>query len=99
MFLLKIGPRYVERNPRLLGVPLQIGEQRTILRLGPGLNRAFRQCLQLVRDDEIKIEIDRVAESLAPRARAVRIVKRKEPRLWLFIAHIALLALKTLREP
>src|SRR6202040_2374689 len=78
---LKFRPGQVKRDVRLLGIALQVGEERTILGLGPGLNRAFGQSLALVRDHQIEIEIDGVAESLASRAGAVRIVEGEKPRL------------------
>ena len=46
-----------------------------------------------------KIEIYGVAKSLAARARPVRIVKRKQPRLRLFISHVAVLAFEALGKP
>ena len=39
----ELRPRHIQRNPRRLRKPLQLGKQRTILRLGPRLNRAFSQ--------------------------------------------------------
>ena len=52
--------------------------------------------LGFVRYDQVKIEIDGVAEALAARTRAVWIVERKQPRLRLLIAEIALLAFEAL---
>ena len=72
--------------------------QRLVLGLGPRLDRAFGQRQRLVRNHQVQIEIDGVAEALAARARAERIVEREQPRLRLFVADVALLALEALRE-
>ena len=52
----------------------------------------------LVRNHQIKIEIDGVAEALAARAGSVGIVEREQPRLRLLVAQVAVLAFKALRE-
>src|ERR1700680_3336727 len=98
VFFLQVRPRHIERNARLLGVTLQIGAQRTILRLGPRFNRAIGQGFDLVRNDEIEVEVDCVPEPLAPRTRPIRVVERKKPRLRFLIPQIANLALKPLRK-
>src|SRR5580693_7155556 len=98
LFFFQIDPRHIQRNARRLGVAFQIRKQRTILRLRPRLNRSLSQSLQLVRNDQVEIEIDRVPKPLAPRARPIRIVEGKKPRLRLLVPQTALLALKPLRE-
>ena len=80
------------------GETLQFGEQRTVLRLGPRLDCALVQRLGFVRNDQIEIEVDGVAETLAARAGAVRIVEGKQARLRLLVAHVAVLALEALRK-
>ena len=99
VLVLQVSPRHIQRNPRLLGIALQIGKQRTILGLGPGLNRTVSERLHLVRNHQIEIEVDRIPKSLAPRASPIRIVERKQPRLRLLIPQVAVLALKPLRKP
>src|SRR6202008_2631370 len=74
------------------------GEERPVFRLRPRLNRTLAQSLHLVGNDEVKVEVDRIAESLAARARPIRIVEGKQPGLRLLIAQIAVLALEPLRE-
>ena len=54
--------------------------------------------LRLVGDHQVQIEVDGVAEALAARAGAVRVVEREQARLGLFVAKIAALALEALRE-
>ena len=98
MFNVQIRPRQIERNARLLGITLQIGEQRTILRLRPRLNRTFGQALNLVRNDEVEIEINGIAKPLTARASSVGIIKRKKSWLRLLITQVTVLALKPLRE-
>ena len=94
----EVDPCHVQRDPGCLRVSLQISEQRPVLRLGPRLDRAFGQRFQLVGNDKVEIEVDGIAESLAFRAGAVRIVEGEKPRLGLLVADIAVLALKALRE-
>src|SRR6185312_3530278 len=57
------------------------------------------QRLGPVRNHQIQIEINSVAESLALGAGPVRIIERKQPRLRLLITDVAKLAFKALREP
>ncbi len=77
---------------------LQLGEQRTVLGLGPGLDGAFGERPRLVRDDQVHVEVDGVAEALAARAGAVGAVEREQARLGLVEAQVAALALEALRE-
>ena len=48
--------------------------------------------------DEIEIELDDVAEPVARRAGAERVVERKQPRLRRFVREVAVLALEPLAE-
>src|SRR4029077_9487309 len=93
---IELNPRYIERNTGLLGVAPQVGEQGTIFRLRPRLDCALRQSFRPVRNHQIKIEVDGIAESLAARTCAVGIVEREQTRLGLFISQIAVLALEAL---
>src|SRR5580658_2656083 len=68
-------PGHVQRNFSRASEALELGEQRPILRFGPGLDRAFIQSLAFVWDDQVEIEIDRVAEALATWTGAIRIIK------------------------
>src|SRR5579864_5358354 len=76
MLRIKLDPRHIERNAGLLREALQVGEQRTILRLGPRFDRSLRQSFRFVRNHQVKVEIDSVAESLTARTRAIRIIER-----------------------
>src|SRR5207245_8647267 len=95
---IKRCPGHVERQPTWFRETLQLGEERLIFRLGPRLNRALVQRLRRIRDHQIEIKINRVAESLAARASAIWVVEREQARLRLFISNIAALALESLRE-
>ena len=71
---------------------LEIGEIGPIARLRPGFHSALVQRLALIWNDKVEIEIDGVAESLAPRTCAERIVEREQLRLGIFVSDSALLA-------
>ena len=94
----KISPGDVERDARLLCEALQLGKQGSILGLGPGIDGAFVQRLRFVGNDQVEIEVDGVAKTLAARAGAVRIVERKQARFGLLVAQVAMFALEALRE-
>ena len=72
---------------------------RPVFRLVPRIDRSFAQRFRLVRNHQVEIEVNRVAESLASRTRAIGIVERKQPRLRLLVAQIAVLAFEALGEP
>ena len=91
-------PGRVERNFHLLSKALQLGVERTVLRLGPGLDSTLSQSLGLVGNDQVEIEVNGVAETLATRARAIRTIEREQPRLGLLVADAAVLALEAIRE-
>ena len=92
---IEFRPGDVQRNGGLLGKALEFSKERLVLRLGPRLNRAFVQRLRRVGNHQIEVEIDRIAEALATRARAIRIVEREEPWLRFFVAYTAMLAFET----
>ncbi len=77
---------------------LEIVEVDAIARLRPRLDRALVEREAAVGKHQVEIEIDRVAESLAAGTCAKRIVEREKPRLGIFIADIAGLALKRFAE-
>ena len=74
---IKLRPGHVKRQPTLFRETLQLGEERLVFRLGPRLDRALVQRLRRIRDHQIEIEINRVAESLAARASAIWVVERE----------------------
>src|SRR5882724_10136561 len=84
----KISPSDVKRDARLLGEALQFGKQGSILGLGPGIDGAFVQRLRFVGNDQVEIEVDGVAKTLAARAGAVRVVERKQARFGLLVAQV-----------
>ncbi len=98
LFRVEFRPGDIERNIRLSGEALQLGKQRAVFGLGPGFDGALVQGLRLVRYDQVKIEVDGVAEALAPRAGAVRVVERKQAGFGFLVAQMASFALETLGE-
>ena len=95
----KMRPGNIKRNSRLPGEALHLGGDRPMSGLGPGLDRSLVQSLCLIWNHQIQIEINRVAEALASRARAERVIKREQARLWLRVTNATGLALESLREP
>ena len=81
---------------------LAAGSERTRVRprlragLTVGFDRTLVDTFRLIRDDQVEVEINSVAKSLAPGARTVRIVKREQPRLGLFVTQVAMFALEAL---
>ncbi len=94
----EVLPGHIERNARRARIAPHLGGERPVLRLGPRLDGAFGQRQRLVRDDQIQVEVDGVAEALAARTGAERIVEGEQPRLGLLVADVALLALEALRK-
>src|SRR6266571_2543937 len=77
---------------------LRILEERPIARLGPWFNGSVIEGLACIGDHEIQIEVDGVAETLAPRTRSVRIVEREKSRLGLLMERAVILAFESLVE-
>ena len=98
------APRSSCRHGTFVGIPCARAHFRAscmsnlIARLGPRLNRAVIQRFAGVRHHQVQIEINRVSESLAARARSIRIVERKQPRLRLLIQRAVVLAFESLVE-
>src|SRR5581483_3475931 len=95
---IQLRPRHIQRNAGLASELLHLCRISAIFRLGPGLNGAFIERLRLIRNHQVKIEVDCVPETLAARARAEWVVEREQPRLRLFVTNAAVLAFKALRE-
>ena len=77
---------------------LRVLPQAAITRLGPRFDRAVVEGFAAIGDDEIQIEVDGVAESLAARAGAVGIVEGEEARLGLLVDGAAVFAFEALVE-
>src|SRR5437867_12574782 len=77
---------------------LRILEERPIARLGPWFDGSVVERLAGIGDHQIQIEVDGVAETLAPRTRSVRIVEREKPRLGLLMKRAVILAFESLVE-
>ncbi len=93
---IEIVPGHIQRNLGRFGEAFEFREQRTVLWLRPWLHGSFVQGLCFVRNHQVQIKVDGVAKSLATGTSAIRIVKRKQTRFWLFIANAVPLALEAL---
>src|SRR5882724_8544582 len=98
LLMRELKPRNVYGNLLLARPAPQLSEQRAILGLRPWLDSTLGECLRLVGDHQVHVEINGVAESLAARAGAERIVEREEPRLRFFVANLAAAALEATGE-
>ena len=76
----------------------EIAQPGSVLRLGPRIDRALVQRERGIGDHAVHVEIDRVAEALAARARAHRRVEAEQNRFRLVKLHAAGLALKSFVE-
>src|SRR2546426_890943 len=94
----KLAKGSVERNSVGSRVALHLLHERPVARLGPRLDGALVERFATVRNHQVEIEINRIAEALAARAGAVRAVEREQARLRLLIDQGAILALKALVE-
>ena len=94
----QLRPGHVEAHAARLRRALQLGELRAIVRLAPGLDRVLRDRLRWIRDDQRHVELDDVAEAVAERAGAERVVEREQPRLRQLVRDVALAALEPLAE-
>ena len=94
----QLSPRRIQGNAMLHGGLAESRLIRAILRPGPGIDGALVQRLLLVRNDQVQVEIDGVAEALAALAGSVRIVEREQPGLGLAVDAMAELTLEGLRE-
>src|SRR5690606_33505858 len=90
----EIAPRRVERNAEPLRLALQGRELLPVVRLRPRLDRPLPDRLRGIGHDEIEIELDDVAEAMARRAGAERVVEREEPRLRVLVRDLAAPALE-----
>ena len=77
VLVVEFVPRQVQRNFGLAREASELGKQRPVLWFCPGLDRAFVQGLALVGDDEVEIDVDGVAETLATWAGAIRIIEKR----------------------
>src|SRR5207248_627893 len=96
MFRGQVLPRNIQRNAKHLGMAFQLSVERTILRFRPRFNGIVGQSFGFVGDDQIEVEINSIAEALAPWTSAEWVVKRKEAGLGLLVADQAILAFEVL---
>ena len=82
-------PGNVERNTELSGLLLEVRVPGSVLGAIPGVDGAVSEGEAFVGDDEIEIEVDGVAETLAARAGAEGIVEAEEARLGLLAGTMA----------
>jgi hypothetical protein len=96
--LVQIHPGDREPHAVLASRPLQIDEVRPIVRPVPRLDGILLNRLCRVRYDEPHVELDDVAEAVAGRAGAKRIVEREEPRLRILVRNAAGTAFEAFAE-
>src|SRR4029077_2947826 len=95
----QVLPRCIEGNAAPSREPPQLRLRGLVVRLVPGLDRALAQSAVLVRDHEVLVHLDEVAEAMAGRAGAVGVVEGEEARLRLLEPAPAASAVEPLREP
>ena len=94
----QIDPRHVEPDARLARRALQLRQLRAVVRLAPRLDGALVDRLRRIGHDQIHVELDDVAEAVAGRAGAERVVEREQPRLRLLVGDAAGAAFEPLGE-
>ena len=93
-----VRPLDLEGHLRLFRRALQLRELRAIVRLRPRLDGAFLDRLGGIRHHQIHVQLDDVAEAVARRARAERVVEGEQPRLRILVRDPALPALEAFRK-
>ena len=96
--LRKLIERSVDRNAFRFRKTLQLGLRPFVLGLCEWINGAFAQAQSRIWNHEIDVESDRVAESLARRTCAERIVEAEETRLRRFVNCAVVLAFEAFRK-
>ncbi len=94
----QVVPRNVGGHACGLSGAEHLAMMRAILGRSPRRNGTLPEALRFVRNDEVGIEVDGVAEALAARTCAEGIVEREETRLRLAIGAMAASALERCRE-
>jgi hypothetical protein len=92
----EIGPRRVETCTGLPRRPLQLRQLRAVMRFAPRLDRTLVDRLRSIGNHQVHVELDDVAEPVARRASAERVVEREEARLRRFVPDAARAAFETL---
>jgi hypothetical protein len=98
LFVGEFAPGDVEPELRLLRCPFQLGELGPVVRLAPWLDRVLIDRLQRVWDHQRHVQLDDVAETMAGRTGAERIVEGEQPRLRILVRNAAGAALEALGE-
>jgi hypothetical protein len=94
----QLRPGDVEPGARFARRPFELRELRAIVGLAPRFDGALVDRLRRIRNDQIHVQLDDVAEPVAGRAGAERVVEREQPRLRRLVRDAAGAALETLRE-
>src|SRR4051812_28068375 len=94
----ELVPWHIHRNLFIACPSPQLSEDGPVLRLRPWFDSSFSQCFRLIGDHQVHVEINGVAETLAPRAGAEGIIEREQPRLRLLVPYLAAAAFKPTRE-
>ncbi len=72
-----------------LATRLSSAQRRSVVRLGPRFDGPAVEGLRRIRHDEVHVQFDHVAEAMAGRARAERVVEREQPGLRDLVRHAA----------
>ncbi len=96
--LVEEGPGHVHGDAAPAREAPQLGEDRAVVRLVPGLDRPFRQALVLVRHHEVEVHLDQVAEAVTGGAGPEGVVEGEEAGLRLHEDPAARDALEALRD-
>ncbi len=88
----QLSPGHVERHAQLRRVLAKLREPGPVLGAVPGVDGAFGQAEAFVGNDQVQVEVHRVAEALAAWAGAVGIVEAEQARLRLAAGAMATLA-------
>src|SRR5438132_889357 len=94
----KIPERHVEPDAAGPGLLFELVQVRSIAGFCPRLDCTLTDGLALVRNHEVKVDIDRVSKPLATRAGAERVIKREKLGFRIFVTDPALLAFERFGE-
>ena len=94
----QILPGRVEVDAQASGLALERGQLRAVVRLGPWLDGAAADRLGGVGHHQVEVQLDDVAEPVARRAGAKRVVEREQARLRRLVGDLAPAAFEPLGE-
>ena len=95
----EFAPRHIEPHAGLFGATFQIHQAPAVVGFGPRFDGAARHTFVRVRHDEVEVQFNHVAKTVARRTRTKRVVEREQTWLRQFIRNATRPALKPFREP